>query len=545
MENIEKIANFLSDRYGYSRATTKNIEADRSQNDLDAYFLKTRFDNPYLYFIYFDSKEEDSEAIRKVYESFPALDVIICFFESDIRILRKRRDGNEYDYISTIDSFKILPFSKTYSKKYANGNSEEIPRKLDANVENLFFDIHSYIRDIDGLHADEALDELCKLLYAKLYDEETTEDSQRYNFQRNIYSTIEECSSSIKQMFLLANEYDLRVYSLKIPGYKRSRGVFDIPIKLSSRALHKVVEMIEGYDFSDSSIDIKGRAFQKLYLPALRAGMGQYFTPSVITKFIVEALKPKHTDLILDPFAGSGHFLSSSLDYVRENNNSLSEKLMNEFAFHKLHGIEKSERMVRVAMTDMRLHGDGHSNLRCTDSLLHFDNYQDLQEGTFDIVLTNPPFGSMLGKDAFSSLGEYSLTDGKNSIPLEIAGLERSIQFLRPNGRIAIVLPESVLINSSNVNVRRWLLSQIRVVALINLPPETFTPYGANIKTFILIGQKWPKGSKNKQDYNIFLAESQGVGYDSNGRITSNFDLDKVLLELEDFYKQENISYAV
>ena len=68
----------------------------------------------------------------------------------------------------------------------------------------------------------------------------------------------------------------------------------------------------------------------------------------------------------------------------------LNSKSVHEFAFNRLHGIEKSERMVRIAMTDMRLHEDGHSNIRCTDALLDMQNYPDLQAESFDIVMTNP-----------------------------------------------------------------------------------------------------------------------------------------------------------
>ena len=90
--------------------------------------------------------------------------------------------------------------------------------------------------------------------------------------------------------------------------------------------------------------------------------------PDPIVKLMVNAVAPTEKDLILDPFAGSGHFLTQCLLYVKHNATDIDEKRFNEFAFHKLHGIEKSERMVRVAMTDMRLHGDGHSNIRCTDA---------------------------------------------------------------------------------------------------------------------------------------------------------------------------------
>jgi len=112
--------------------------------------------------------------------------------------------------------------------------------------------------------------------------------------------------------------------------------------------------------------------------------------PEAIKPFIEASTVPG--GLVADPFCGSGHFLTEALDHVRSNHKS---KAADEFAYHKLHGIEESERMVRVAMTDMRLHGDGHANIRCTDALLPFSNYHDIERESFDMVLTNPPFGSV------------------------------------------------------------------------------------------------------------------------------------------------------
>ena len=123
----------------------------------------------------------------------------------------------------------------------------------------------------------------------------------------------------------------------------------------------------------DSAADIKGAAFQKVLAPAVRAGMGQYFTPDPIVELAVELLQPKASDMILDPFCGSGHFLTKCLSYViRKQGSTISDHDLAEFKFFHLHGIEKSERMVRIAMTDMLLHDDGHTNIRNTDALFEF-----------------------------------------------------------------------------------------------------------------------------------------------------------------------------
>jgi len=240
---------------------------------------------------------------------------------------------------------------------------------------------------------------------------------------------------------------------------------------------------------------------------------------------MVRVMSPETKDLILDPFCGSAHFLSQSLDHVRRHLDSAASKAYHEFAFGKLHGIEKSDRMVRVAMTDMRLHGDGHSNIRCTDALLDFSNYSDLEAESFDLVLTNPPFGSLLGGESISQLGVFELAAGKRSVPLEVLGLERSLQFVRPGGRVGIVLPDGILTNRKTKYVRDWLQSKARVRAIVSLPIETFSPFGANIKTSILFLRKWERGETKTTKYPVTLVRIDAVGYDASGRKREEDDL--------------------
>lgn len=414
-----------------------------------------------------------------------------------------------------------------YSNKIINIPTSK--GKVESNLfENLFFEAHSFLRDIDGLHPDEALDELCKLIYAKMYDEEMGYNVFSYNS-----GNCEELAASIRKLYKIANENDIRIYALKIPGYKRSRGVFEEPILLSSNSISKVAQLFSKYNFTNVDIDFKARAFQNVYKPATRSGMGQYFTPIQVIRFIVSCISPKLTDLIIDPFSGSGHFLSESLSYVVKN--VQNEKMKNEFIFYKLHGVEKSERMVRIAMTDMRLHGDGHSNIRCTDALLPFESYTDLTEKSFDIVMTNPPFGSILQKDSYSYLGDFELLNGRNKVPLEVLGLERSLQLLRDGGRFAIILPESIFVNRSYGYVRNWIEQNIKIRGIISLPLTTFSPFGANIKTSILIGTK----VKIKHSYNVFTGVIENIGFDSKGNDIEGADWMNVAAEFRAFIEKE------
>jgi type I restriction enzyme M protein len=114
------------------------------------------------------------------------------------------------------------------------------------------------------MHADEALDELCKVIYAKLYDEDKAFSEKPYRMQRKNYGSNEELAATVRSIYEEANTHDLHLFGTMGPDYKRSRGVFNVPIRLSNPALARIVETLQHYDIIHSKIDIKGRAFQKV-----------------------------------------------------------------------------------------------------------------------------------------------------------------------------------------------------------------------------------------------------------------------------------------
>ena len=452
------------------------------------------------------------------------------------KFFRRHFSQPKFDEISELEFYckgalgpqgVLLEDSIPYRTKSKNVTQQPL-LPISNKLENIFFEIHSCMRDIDGLHADAALEELCKILYVKIYDEELLEREGHETLHTKRFGCCEEYAASIRQLYREAIEYDLRVFRLKIPQYERSRGVFNQPVKLSSAALTRAFQLIENFSLSKSRSDVKGRAFQQVLGRAVRSGMGQYFTPAELCEMTVGIVQPHASQLILDPFCGSGHFLSESLRFVGQTTPT-SGKQFHEFAFGKLHGIEKSDRMTRIAMTDMRLNGDGHSNIRCTDALLEFANYPDISPESFDVVLTNPPFGSLLGPEAISALGRFELAQERRNVPLEVLGLERAIQFLRPGGRLGIVLPDNVLSADSYEYVRQWLRKKVCVRVILGLPVETFSPFGANVKTSILFARKWRSGETPDESAKVCLLKIEDVGYDASGRLTKKSDIPEAI----------------
>lgn len=472
------------------------------------------------------------------------------------RCIRKKIDPNDFEYIPDLPAYggalsqKAL-LVREIPQSAAVRNSTGL-QPITAQYERRLFEAHSAIRDIDGLHDDEALDELAKILYTKIFDERyTCEQPEGTAFRFQVYGTSNpsEAASTIRELYEEARNRDIEIYSKRIPGYERSRGVFKSALRLSDICVYRVVELIQEFSLLDSATDIKGRAFQKVLGPAIRAGMGQFFTPDPVVDIAVRIARPKPSDLILDPFCGSGHFLTRSLDHVvRNHKEGLSDYALHQFKFFHLHGIEKSDRMVRIAMTDMLLHDDGHTNIRNTDALLSFDNYPDItalrdnentDPGVFDLILTNPPFGSLLGDEARGMLGRFMLPGKKKSVPLEVLALERCYQFLKPGGRLAIVLPDGNLGNSNVQNVRDWLLDQMLFRGVVSLPSETFAPFGTTTKTSLCFFQKKWQGMV-ETDYDVIFYLLENVGYDATGRAREGSEVDACVQ-----YMLENLSWDV
>ena len=402
------------------------------------------------------------------------------------------------------------------------GSAAQLP--ITNKLEDLFFEMHSIMRDEDGLHADEALEELCKLLHLK-----TSIESRDAPVGDAALLSAEETSALLRGLY--AQSYDTNS-----PQPRTAKPPLSKPIRLSTTALAKAFGLLEGYTLAGTDTDVKGRAFQKVLTKAARAGMGQYFTPAPVVSMMVEVIDPAASETVIDPFCGSGHFLTRSL--VRQRSD-LAESTCLDYARRRLHGIEKSERMARVAITEMSLSGCPGTNIRTADALLDFGSYHDIRPGSFDVVLTNPPFGSILGIQAFSSLAKFKLARGRKRLPLEVAGLERCADLLKPGGRLAIVLPESIFTAASAKYVRAWLQRVFSIRVVVDLPPETFCPFGANVRSGILFARKRHDDERPNGEEIVNMIQVDNVGYDASGRSKAGGDIELAVHEAKRFLAAE------
>lgn len=247
-----------------------------------------------------------------------------------------------------------------------------------------------------------AFGEFSKIIFVKIRDEINTDDGKPYSFQRKTSETPE----------MLAD----RVYSLYNIEKRDEPEVFKGSIEVQPRVMAQVVEHIAAINFNKTELDTKGVAFEEFMGGFFKGDFGQYFTPREIIAFCVQMLQPTNKDLVIDPACGSGGFLLYALDYVRDTANDKFKNHKTDpqqalthynfwhgFAEKNLFGIEINEELMRVAKMNMIVHDDGHANITGHDALDFIGEIRKdskdkdrMDYGKFDLVLTNPPFGSVV-----------------------------------------------------------------------------------------------------------------------------------------------------
>ena len=376
------------------------------------------------------------------------------------------------------------------------------------------------------LNPSEAFDELDKLIFSKIWDERKPRKmGEPYDFQIITVSKDEEKNENKRRLIENDNLYK-RIIALYEEGRAKDKEVFRDNIRLTPEKIRTVVGYLESINLSETDLDSKGRAFETFMGSFFRGTYGQYFTPREIVQFVVDVLPIQYDSKVLDTSCGSGGFLLYALNKVRTKATQLYPKYKtdtrqykhwysywHDFAANNLYGIEISEQISRAAKMNMIIHDDGHTNVITSDGLIpektiiEKTNNQGFQYGTFDFIITNPPFGSTIRQSEQAYLKTYQLgkkeedwlavttppqntRDGQNT---EVLFIEQDYKFLKEGGYLAIVLPDGILTNSSMQYVRAQIEDWFRIVAVVSLPQTAFMANGAGVKSSILFLKKWTK----------------------------------------------------
>jgi type I restriction enzyme M protein len=441
--------------------------------------------------------------------------------------------------LETLDKYTVADIPKKYGKvpkyKYRKGDPDwELKRASFNELSNKFQLCHDEIWEGGKRDPAIAFDEISKLMFSKIYDERFTPAGEYYKFQIGTFEDPAEVARRItKELYKKAQE--------------KEPEVFRTDIELPPEIIFRVVEVLQDISLIHTDLDAKGRAFENFLGTLFRGEYGQYFTRREIVQFMVSMLDPDEHDLIIDPACGSGGFLLYSLELVRNKikqryrgDQRTIDRIDWDFAHNQIFGIEVNDRIARVAMMDMVIHDDGHSNIEIHDALddyRHFDKRKDIRPGKYSILLTNPPFGAFVKDERI--LKNYELGKDHRRQRTEILFIERCLDLLRPGGCMGIVLPDGILTNTSLQYVRDFIRKKAKILAVISLPQTAFVPAGSGVKASLLfLEKKRTEEEEEKRAYPIFMAIVEHIGYDATGRPDTN-DLPSILEKYRLFKRGE------
>ncbi|OHB79946.1 MAG: restriction endonuclease subunit M [Planctomycetes bacterium RBG_16_55_9] len=382
------------------------------------------------------------------------------------------------------------------------------------NLSAIFDECHNYIYANEGLLKDKIFHEIVKLLIMKLHDEQ---NAARHGLQFGI--------TSREYRNILANtpgSFEIRIAKLFDAVRDGYQSLFsDESLKLKPITLAYIVGRLQFVSLTQTPGDVKGEAFQAFVYRHQRGDRGEFFTPYPIVRLAVEMIAPKSNERIIDPACGSGGFLIQTVSYICRNNTNVDKA---EYIQKHICGVEFNPDIALSAMIRLAFEGGAGTEIICENALLENEQL----DNAFDVVLTNPPFGSKGKVEDQRILNAYLLArkwrktqndnweETRNVLSgqsPEILFIEKCLKLLRPGGRMAIVLPDGLLQNISNSHIRFWIRSHARVLSVVSIPQEAFVPYGTGIKTSLLLLQKLPSDAER-----VFMARIQKIGYDVKGQ---------------------------
>ena len=457
-------------------------------------------------------------------------------------------------------------------------------------LKTVFEICHNYIYANEGLLKEKVFNEVLKLIFIKMADEKKSNPKCEFRITDRELNELEEGKENafVDRILNLFNEVKTRYSDV----FEKSERIYLRPLTIAF-----IVSQFQKYSLINTEADVKGTAFQTFVYAHQRGERGEFFTPHPIVDLAVKMLNPKDNEKFIDSACGSGGFIVKGMNYIKEkfikdNPHRITEadKFIGEYAHSYVSGIDINPDLAKVAKMHMILYDDGHTGIFSANTLESFDNLiKTAQEmgvpraiqprpNTFQVLMTNPPFGTKgkvtnkrilenfdLGhkwkkdKDIERWAKTNKILTGQ--VP-DILFIERCLKLLENYGRMAIVLPDSDLTNQNTEFIREFIKQKARLLAVVSLPQETFIPHGTGVKASVLFLQKLPEEELEelkKQDYSIFMAICEKIGYnvrgktlfkkdekgklirDENGKKVIDSDIPEIIEAFDDFKMKENI----
>ncbi len=479
---------------------------------------------------------------------------------SSYHFLQKEDDALGYDY-EFVDLSDFPGEGETLDDLDRADRSSSRKPANDSLIK-VFKRSHDYIYGNEGRKKD-AFWQLLNLIFCKLYDEKRrficAENGESY--RRKFWVGVKEQNSEDGRK-AVADRIKGLFEELKSDSVFSE--VFDgnEAIGLTDKGLAFIAGELAKYSFLDASVDVKGMAYETIVSNTLKQEAGQFFTPRNIVKAMVEMLNPTETDRILDPCCGSGGFLVMALDHVRKqiatdmfpdldgpllaekfNSIEVNERIR-QYAERSIFGFDFDPDLKKAARMNMVMAGDGHANIFHVNSLAYpnwehpdeiekinasisrsLSEMKDLDNAygsdareKFDMVFTNPPFGAKV-KVEQEIASQYHLS-AYSDAP-EVLFIEACYNFLKPGGKMAIVLPDGILGNPNTLTVREWILDKFKILASVDLAVEAFLPQ-VGVQASLLFLQKKTEierqlAQDSGENYDVFMAIAEKLGKDRRG----------------------------
>lgn len=472
--------------------------------------------------------------------------------------------------------YEDIPDMPSYGQSGEDAERPRFDQLKPASSDALLFAFrrcHNYIAGNQGLQKPEAFWELLKLIFCKIHDERESQDAEFYagaNERSGINGPLK-VKARIDKLFGEVK----KDYPAIFPANEA--------ISLNPPVLAYLVSQLQMYSLLESDVDVKGHAYEEIVGANLRGDRGEFFTPRNVCNMAVAMLDPGESQLILDPACGTGGFLIAAMNQVIDKIRAVElerwkgdldraepriQDRIKKFAGRYIVGIDFNPNLVKASKMNMVMNNDGAGGLYQANSLTSPATWEDtLRErellGNVDMIFTNPPFGSKIPIDDPAILEKFDLghawyyhadTDQwrmteniQKSQPPEILFIERCVRFLKPgSGRVAMVLPDGILGAPGLGYVRDWILINTRVLASIDLHPDTFQP-SVSVQTSILVLQRKTEreialeiAAGRKNDYNVFMAVANHIGHDKRGNKTYVRDKkgNEIVEEIEETAKE-------
>ncbi|TCI52069.1 SAM-dependent DNA methyltransferase [Exiguobacterium sp. SH5S13] len=477
---------------------------------------------------------------------------LITRYDNSKNFLRSQRVLEQYQ-LELTDPYYMIPSFLELDKKINGVDVEKKNLKIEdldivdrISDVNLRKSLNSILRQLteDSLFNEEGYMLLIQLLAVKIYDEH---ESEKYGQVLNFHILPEEEMANGNVSAPPVQEFINRLKVIFSNAKRQYKNILEEEKIIWTNTRHvrvaqTIVKEFQRYAFTKSERgDLYQLVFYNFATRFKKEENAQFLTPIPIINFLVNIMNPKRSETICDPCCGIADFLSVSYanSNLRLNDNNL-------------YGLDNDYNMTVLAQLNMLLNGDGNANIfyvedkgsidhKLTESgnvialdanYNHSGQWDVRPDGIklmkYDVILTNPPFGKGRNLDLkksddlrvakfYETYDRYIATNPKDGLDLGVVFLENAVRSVKDGGRFGIVLSNSIASNKSFEFVRKWLLEQIRVVALIDLPSNIFAETGVN--TTIIIGYKPTNRGRNtiknliEDDYSVFVREVQNVGY--------------------------------